>query len=159
MKPKIRQIHQEQWLPLPLPEVFTFFSSAENLEQLTPPWVGFQILSPLPISMHPGTLIDYRIHLHGIPLTWRTEITVWEPPYRFVDLQLRGPYSLWRHEHLFVEKDGGTQVIDHIDYAIPFSWMPGASLVQRFFVQPDLDKIFEYRSQALRRHFNIPQTT
>ncbi len=109
--------------------------------------------------MHPGALIDYRIHLHGIPLTWRTEITVWEPPYRFVDLQLRGPYSLWRHEHLFVEKDGGTLVIDHIDYAIPFSWMPGASLVQRFFVQPDLDKIFEYRSQALRRHFNIPQTT
>lgn len=156
MNPVIRQIHCEQWLPLPLSEVFSFFSNAENLEQLTPPWVGFRILSPLPISMQQGTLIDYRIHLHGIPLTWRTEITVWEPPYRFVDLQLRGPYSLWKHEHLFAEKDGGTLVTDDIEYAIPLSWMPGASLIQRFFVQPDLDRIFEYRRQALSRHFAAP---
>lgn len=156
MKAVIRTIHTEQWLPLPLEDVFSFFSNAENLEELTPEWVGFQILTPLPIQMRAGALIDYRIHLHGIPLKWRTEITKWDPPFSFVDEQLSGPYASWRHEHRFESTNNGTLVTDHIDYSIPFSWIPGASLIQKFFVQPDLDRIFSYRRDALNRHFKLP---
>lgn len=158
MKPRTQKIHCQQKLPLPLEEVFSFFSNAENLEALTPPWVGFQILSPLPIEMKKGALIDYRIRVHGIPLVWRTEITEWAPPFRFVDEQLRGPYQLWRHEHRFESVEGGTLVSDDIEYCIPWSWMPGAGLVQRWFVQPDLDRIFAYRRRALLSHFGLPET-
>jgi len=109
--------------------------------------------------MREGALIDYEIRLHGIPLRWRTLISVWEPPFRFVDEQVTGPYSLWRHEHRFIASDRGTLVVDHIDYRIPFSWMPGSSLIQKFFVQPDLDKIFAFRKSALLKHFGISPET
>jgi len=96
--------------------VFPFFAEARNLETLTPPWLKFEVLTPAPIVMRPGTLIDYRIRVHGLPIRWRTEITAWDPPHRFVDVQLHGPYTLWHHTHTFEERDGGTLCLDHVRY-------------------------------------------
>ena len=100
------QIHQEQLLSHPREQVFRFFASAENLNLLTPPWLGFNILTPLPIEMAVGTIIEYRIRLHGLPLTWRSEITEWQPPISFCDEQRGGPYRFWMHRHTFAESAG-----------------------------------------------------
>ena len=136
------------WLPKPLGEVFPFFADAANLEVLTPPWVNFRIRSPLPIEMREGAFIDYTIRVHGLPLRWRTKITVWEPPYRFVDEQVSGPYSRWVHEHRFCEEDGKTLCEDHVSYA-PI----GGSLMDRLFVGRDVRRIFDYRQQRLAEIF------
>jgi len=138
----------EQWLPRPLPEVFHFFSDARNLERLTPEWLRFNVLTPEPIPMAVGTTIDYRLFWHGIPLRWTSEIAAWEPPHRFVDRQLRGPYRLWHHEHRFEEADGGTSVIDEVEYAV---W--GGALAVRFGVRRDIERIFEYRRKTLDEMF------
>jgi ligand-binding SRPBCC domain-containing protein len=131
-------------------QVFAFFSQARNLEKLTPPWLRFEILTEDPIDMAPGTLIDYRIRWRGIPMRWRTEIEVWEPPHRFVDRQVRGPYRLWRHEHVFVARDGGTAVVDRVEYA-PI----GGALAQRLIVARDVERIFSYRHAVLGRIFSV----
>lgn len=138
----------EQWLPRPRAEVFPFFADAANLQAITPPWLDFRILTPGPIAMRPGALIDYRLKLRGFPIRWRTQITVWEPPFRFVDRQLKGPYRQWVHEHSFEEKDGGTLCRDRVDYAVP-----GGALVNRIFVQRDVETIFAYRRGQLERLF------
>lgn len=135
-------------LPRPRAEVFEFFSDAGNLEKLTPALLRFQILTPLPIAMRPGALIDYRLRVHGLPITWRTEITEWEPPVRFADQQLRGPYRLWHHEHRFEEVEGGTLATDRVHYA--FLPVPG---VHRLLVEPDLRRIFAYRLERMRERF------
>lgn len=132
-----------------LDETFAFFSDARNLQVLTPPWVGFEILTPSPIDMRRGTLIDYRIRIHGFPLTWRTEIVVWEPPHCFVDLQIRGPYRWWHHTHRFEACEGpggGTRVIDEVEYRAPLAW-----LSHRLMVARDVARIFDYRAGALER--------
>jgi len=103
------------WLPRPLDEVFAFFSDASNLEVITPPWLSFSVVTPAPIEMRPGTLIDYRLRFRGFPLRWRSEITSWDPPHRFADAQVKGPYRQWIHEHTFVEKDGGTLAGDRVE--------------------------------------------
>lgn len=138
----------ELWLPRPLDEVFPFFSEARNLEALTPPWLKFEVLTPAPVVMRPGTLIDYRIKIHGIPIRWRTEITVWDPPYRFVDLQLSGPYTLWHHTHTFAEREGGTLCRDDVRYR-----PRGGALLNWLFVRRDVERIFQYRQQRLREIF------
>lgn len=137
-------LQDELWLPRRIDDVFEFFADAYRLEEITPPWLHFHVLTPRPIPMHPGTLIDYRLKLHGLPLRWKTEISEWNPPFYFVDRQLKGPYRLWRHLHTFEEKDGGTLVRDHVDYA-----MFGGPLVHRFFVKNDLQRIFEYRRKKM----------
>lgn len=134
----------EQWLPRPRAEVFPFFADARNLEELTPGWLRFTVLTPDPIPMAVGTTIDYRLAWRGIPLRWTSEIAAWEPPHRFVDRQLRGPYRLWHHEHRFEERDGGTVVLDAVRYA---AW--GGKLALRIGVQRDIERIFAYRSQRL----------
>ena len=133
-------------LPAPLDQVFGFFAEARNLEKLTPPWLRFEVLTTGPITMAAGTLIDYRIRWRGIPMRWRTEIEVWEPPHRFVDRQIRGPYRLWRHEHLFSEQSNGTSVMDRVEYA-PF----GGEIAQRLVVARDVERIFSCRHDILRR--------
>ena len=132
------------WVPRKRPDVFALFADAFQLERLTPPWLRFRVLTPSPIEMHKGRLIDYQLRLHGFPVHWRTEITGWEPPVRFEDSQIRGPYSLWAHTHTFEEVDGGTLVRDRVVYRVP-----GGSLVNRLFVQGDLRRIFSYRHEKL----------
>ena len=136
------------WLPKPLSDVFPFFADAANLEALTPPWVNFKILTKPPIRMHEGAKIDYTIRVRGLPLRWQTEITVWEPPNRFVDEQIRGPYSRWVHEHRFREEDGKTLCEDHVNYA-PI----GGSLMNWLFVGRDVERIFAYRQERMAAIF------
>lgn len=139
----------EQWLSRPVEEVFAFFSEARNLETLTPPWLRFEVLTPAPIAMHAGTLIDYRIRIHGLPIRWRTEIVEWNPPYRFVDVQLHGPYTLWHHTHTFESRDGGTLCRDQVRYR-----PRGGALINWLFVRRDVQRIFVFRRQQLARRFN-----
>ena len=129
-------------------EIFPFFSDAGNLDFLTPAWLHFRILSPGPISIQEGTEIDYRLRLRRIPLRWRSRITVWDPPHRFVDEQIRGPYRTWVHEHHFRPVEGGTSVEDRVRYAV---W--GGRLVNRLFVARDLARIFEFRRRRLAERF------
>jgi len=141
-------LENELWLPRPREEVFRFFADARNLESLTPPWVGFEVLTSGPITMACGTLIDYRIRVHGIPLRWRTEIAEWQPPHRFVDRQLRGPYTLWHHTHTFEERDGGTLCRDRVRYR-----PRGGALVNWLFVRRDVERIFRFREQRMKELF------
>ncbi len=145
---KIHEFKSEIWLPLPPKELFGFFSNAANLDALTPPWLNFRIVTPIPIEMRPGALIDYRLRMHGLPIRWRTRISVWEPPHRFVDEQLRGPYRQWIHEHTFTTHNGGTKASDRVSYAVPFDF-----LTHRLMVRPDIEKIFAYRSRELLKRF------
>jgi ligand-binding SRPBCC domain-containing protein len=136
------------FLPHPLEVVFPFFADAGNLEALTPPWLRFEILTPLPIGMHAGAIIEYRLRLHGIVLRWQSEITAWEPPFRFVDAQRRGPYRKWIHEHIFTQLNNGTEMRDFVKYSAPGGW-----LVNLLFVQREIRRIFEYRSRKLSDFF------
>jgi len=155
---KVRRLERTTIVPRPLEEVFAFFADAGNLEALTPASLAFEIVTPQPIDMTEGTLIDYRLRIHGLPLRWQSEISVWEPPHRFVDEQRKGPYRRWHHEHLFEdvlqdEEPGvtsgvaSTRVIDRVDYAV---WLD--PLVHPF-VRRDLEKIFNYRQERLRELF------
>lgn len=147
-------LKREQYLPLPVEEVFDFFSRAENLDFLTPPWLHFRILTPLPIAMQQGTIIDYRIRWRWLPLRWRTEIVDWDPPHRFVDLQLRGPYKLWHHTHTFVPQGDGTLMTDCVRYQL--GWGPLGRWMHRWYVAKDLEAIFDYRRQRIADHFSAP---
>lgn len=143
------RLEREQIIRRPLPEVFEFFSRAENLERITPPWLRFRLLSRGRVEMHPGALIDYRLRLHGIPIRWTSLIEDWEHDQRFVDQQVRGPYKFWRHEHVFSEVDGGTRVQDRVNYALPLGRLgelAGLPLVRR-----DVTRIFDYRRGAVER--------
>jgi ligand-binding SRPBCC domain-containing protein len=144
-------LQTELWLPRPRAEVFPFFAEARNLETLTPPWLKFEVLTPSPIMLRPGTLIDYRITVHGLPIRWRTEIAEWDPPRQFVDVQLRGPYTLWRHTHTFDERDEGTVCLDQVRYR-----PRGGVLVHWLFVRRDVERIFQYRQQRLKEMFGFP---
>jgi ligand-binding SRPBCC domain-containing protein len=141
-------LHSEQWLPQLLERVFPFFADARNLETITPPWLMFEILTQGEIRMERGTLIDYNIRLNGLRMRWQSEISVWEPPNRFIDEQRRGPYRLWIHEHRFEERGGGTMVFDDIQYAVP-----GGALIHSLFVKRRLDRIFAFRRQKLAQLF------
>jgi ligand-binding SRPBCC domain-containing protein len=145
------RLEREQFVPRPASEVFEFFSKAENLERITPPWLGFEIKTPLPIEMKEGALIDYRIKLLGVPMKWRTRIDVWEPGVRFVDRQLSGPYSLWRHLHEFEEVPGGTRMRDVVDYDLPLG--PLGTIAHVAFVKRQLTTIFDFRVATIEGLF------
>lgn len=131
-------------VPRPLDEVFEFFSDAANLQTLTPSWLRFEIVTPQPIEMAVGTLIDYKLRVHGVPLRWRSEITAWEPNKRFVDELRRGPYTHWHHEHSFESCEEGTRVIDIVHYGVP-----GGALIHSLLVRRDIQQIFGYRQKVL----------
>lgn len=143
------------WLPKGVHEVFDFFGDAANLQAITPQWLNFEILTPQPVEMRRGAVIDYRLRIRGFPVRWQTAITAWDPPFRFVDEQRRGPYKVWVHEHRFVERNGGTDVMDRVQYASPFGW-----LVDPLFVSRDVASIFDYRRRKLTEKFtpcpNLP---
>ena len=148
---KIYELKKQVLIPAPLDEVFSFFSRAENLNLITPPWLYFKILTPSPIDMQKNTAIDYSIKLLGFRMKWKTEITVWRPPFRFTDRQIKGPYRHWDHTHIFEEKQGGTYMEDIVRYAVPgFVLSP---LAHFFFVRPRLEKIFSFRERALLEYF------
>jgi ligand-binding SRPBCC domain-containing protein len=131
-------------VPAPIEEVFAFFADATQLERLTPDWLHFAVLTPTPIRMRAGTLIDYKLRVHGIPMRWRSRIGLWEPPHRFADEQLRGPYRHWYHMHSFEEDGDQTICRDEVEYSVI-----GGSLIHSLFVKRDLRRIFAYRSQVL----------
>jgi ligand-binding SRPBCC domain-containing protein len=145
----VQHLEREQFVARPLPEVFEFFSQARNLEALTPPWMRFNVLTPEPIEMRAGTLIDYRLQVHGVPIRWTSRIENWEQDERFVDRQVRGPYKLWHHTHEFAERDGGTLVRDHVRYELPYG--PLGTIAGTLFVNRDLDRIFAFRHDAVAR--------
>ncbi len=135
---------------MPVERAFAFYTDALNLEPMTPPWLHFRLTTPGPLALEAGTLLDYRLRLHGFPVRWRTRIEAWEPPVRFVDVQDRGPYSLWEHTHLFEEDgEGSTAITDRVRYAIPLG--PLGALAHRAFVRRDLERIFDYRREAFER--------
>ena len=139
------------WLPASPETVFGFFSNPSNLEQLTPAWFNFQIVTPLPIQMQNGTTITYRLRVHGFPISWESEIRDWSPPSEFVDTQLKGPYRYWHHRHSFCESNGGTLVNDEVDYS-PL----GGRIVDRLFIRRDLRRIFTFRTERLNALFSTP---
>lgn len=148
---KIFKLHRQQQIAAPLEKVFEFFNNPENLSRITPSSLGFRIITPQPLKMRACALIDYTVRISGIKVHWRTLISDYEPPYRFVDVQLKGPYSYWYHEHRFEEKNGGTMMHDMVHYAMPFGW--AGRIVHYLFVKRQLKKIFDHRSSVIEHLF------
>ena len=145
---KVYVLEREQLVRAPADRVFGFFADAENLEAITPAFLGFEILTPTPIEMRKDALIEYRLRLVGIPLRWRTRITSWEQGRGFVDEQERGPYALWEHTHRFEGTDRGVLMSDHVRYALPFG--PLGRLAHALFVHSTLARIFDHRFVRVR---------
>ena len=145
-------LERSQRVEVPAARAFDLFADARNLEPMTPPWLHFQLTTPQPVTMAAGTLLDYRLRLHGVPIRWRTRIETWEPPLRFSDTMVRGPYALWEHTHSF-EPDGehACTMHDRVRYAIPLG--PLGELARRLFVRRDLERIFDFRRDAFAAHF------
>ena len=144
----VRRLMREQYLRAPLDEVFPFFADAHNLEAITPAVLRFNVLTPKPIEMGVGARIEYKLSLRGFPMKWRTQIVAWEPGVRFVDLQVKGPYRLWHHEHTFQQVGDGTLCRDIVHYS---HW--GTPLGERLLVRPDIEGIFDYRYAEMAKLF------
>lgn len=137
----------KQFIPLQRKEVFSFFGKAENLEILTPPWLHFHIEKKSTPSVEKGTLINYKLKIHKIPVKWKTLISEWTPDSSFVDNQLSGPYAKWRHLHTFEDVHGGTLISDEVTYRPP-GWIFGKLLVP--FIGKDIRQIFQYRKTKIK---------
>jgi hypothetical protein len=145
------RLDRSQVVARPRREVFAFFADAFNLERITPAFLRFRIATPRPIEIKPGTVIDYRLRLHGVPFRWRTRIETFEPERSFTDVQLAGPYRRWRHRHDFVDVAGGTEVRDVVDYEMPLGLV--GAWARRVFVARSLDRIFDFRRRAVAEIF------
>ena len=141
----VQILHRQVLVPTSIEDTFEFFSDAFNLNALTPSWVGFQILSSPPLQMQNDALIDYKIRIRGIPIRWQTRILSWNPPHKFVDLQIKGPYRWWHHTHRFESCEHGTWVTDEVEYLAPLHWLTHPLMVTR-----DVERIFDYRELALK---------
>jgi ligand-binding SRPBCC domain-containing protein len=145
---RIRILERAQIVRRPIDETFRFFSDPRNLERLTPAFLKFKFLAPPPDELRPGSAIDYQIRLYGVPVHWRTRIEVVEAPNRFVDVQEKGPYALWRHSHSFSDIGGGqTEMRDHVEYAMPLGLL--GEIAYHLFVARSLEQIFEFREREL----------
>jgi ligand-binding SRPBCC domain-containing protein len=148
----VRRLRRVQRLSASVDAAWRFFSDPANLARITPPWLGFEVTSPLPDHIHSGQIVTDRVRpLLGVPVTWVTELVAVDPPYRFVDTQRVGPYSFWHHQHHLREVDGGVEVEDLVHYALPFG--PFGVIVDRLIVLPRLHRIFAYRRQVLADTF------
>ncbi len=136
------------FFPLPVEEVFPFFTDVENLQRITPPELSFRIVTPGPVAIAEGTLVDYRLRLFGVPFRWRSRISAWEPPRRFVDEQMAGPYRKWVHLHVFEAAEGGTRMTDRVEYRLPGHPFAGPALP---LVRRQLDRIFRFRAETIRK--------
>lgn len=141
-------LERSTWLPRPVDDTFAFFADASNLERITPPELRFRIVTPWPIEMRRGTLIEYRLALFALPFSWRTGIDEWAPSHRFVDRQLAGPYRRWIHTHEFAPERGGTRMRDTVEYRLPLGWLGLAALP---LVRRQLTRIFDFREQTIQR--------
>lgn len=149
---RVYLLQRRQRVEVSAERAFAVYADSSNLEPMTPPWLHFSVTSPQPIAMGAGTLLDYRLRLHGFPIRWRTRIETWEPPHRFTDTQLRGPYAIWEHTHEFEPvTGGGCEMRDTVRYAIPYG--PLGELAHRLFVRRDLERIFDFRRDAFAAHF------
>lgn len=151
----LRQLHTVTIIHRPIDEVFTFFSQAENLNLITPPELHFQILTPLPVKMRAGTTIDYQIRLYGVPFHWKTLISVWEPPFRFIDEQIDGPYRRWIHEHRFEPIANQTRMTDTVQYVCP-GGLFFEPLIHWLVVKKKVEYIFDYRQRTIQKLFAGP---
>jgi ligand-binding SRPBCC domain-containing protein len=149
MADPVHCIERTQVVRLPVAEAFALFADAFNLEVITPPWLRFRILTPRPIPMCEGTSIEYRLALHRLPFRWRTRIERWEPGRRFVDTQVEGPFRLWEHTHAFEERPDGTLIRDRVVYRMPHGAL--RALAHRLLLARDLERIFDYRRDAVDR--------
>jgi ligand-binding SRPBCC domain-containing protein len=145
----VHVLRREQRLPGPPEAVFPFFADARNLEAITPPLLQFRLLTPEPIQMGVGTFLQYALRLRGVPVRWDTLIQAWDPPHRFVDVQVRGPYRLWHHTHELEPLDGGTATLmrDTVRYALGFG--PFGEIARRAVVERDLEAIFAFRAERV----------
>ena len=149
---EVHLVKREQRLPRPPAEVFPFFADALNLERITPEWLHFKVLSRSPGEIGAGTLISYRLRLHGVPVRWLTRIEQWHPDRRFADIQLRGPYRFWHHVHAFEPDGDGTLMRDTVRFAMRAG--PVGELALRAFVRRDLERIFDHRSERVAAIFD-----
>jgi ligand-binding SRPBCC domain-containing protein len=147
---KTYRLEREQWLPGPINEVFAFFSRPENLQVITPPWLDFRMVRT-PDELSVGSLIRYRLRWRWLPIRWTTEISEWNPPHKFADHQVSGPYALWNHEHWFSAHELGTLMRDRVTYALPLGWC--GSLAHVVVVKGDVERIFDFRAETMRRVF------
>jgi hypothetical protein len=147
---RVHLLERTQRVELPVEEAFAFYGDPANLEPLTPPWLHFSLTEATEGEMRQGTRLAYRLRLHGIPIHWRSLIQSWDSPRGFVDVQTKGPYSLWEHTHTFEpDGDGATTIGDHVRYAIPLG--PLGAAAHALFVRRDLERIFDFRRDALAR--------
>ena len=145
----VHALRFEQRLEAPPEAVFPFFADPRNLEAITPPLLRFRLLTPEPVAMGAGTFLQYALRIHGVPVRWDTLIQEWEPPHRFVDVQVRGPYRLWHHTHDLLPADGGSATLmrDTVRYAVPFGLL--GEVVRRAVVVPDVRAIFAFRARTV----------
>jgi ligand-binding SRPBCC domain-containing protein len=152
--PRPHRLTRTQLVHRPLDEVFAFFADAANLEALTPAFLNFRILTPMPLEMRVGAQLDYQLSLFGVPMRWKTRITDWQPGKRFIDEQEAGPYALWRHTHEFEAQGSSTLMRDGVDYAEPLG--PLGSIAHVLFVRRTVERIFDFRRQAIERLLEGP---
>ncbi|MCY7374814.1 MAG: SRPBCC family protein [Pyrinomonadaceae bacterium] len=144
-------LERKQIIERPLAEVFDFFADAGNLEKITPPELNFKIITPSPIDIKKGAFIDYQLKLRGIPITWKTEITQWNPPHDFVDTALKSPYKQWIHRHTFETGENGETIMqDRVRYRLPFE--PFGDLAH-WYIKRELKYIFDYRYKVIEEIF------
>lgn len=147
-----RTLETEVILSKPVSEVFPFFADAKNLERITPPWLHFRILDQSTPEIGEGTIFNYKLRIRGVPIHWRSKITKWKDNDRFMDMQLKGPYSKWEHLHTFEEHPNGTLMRDIVHYKVPLGIV--GDFVAGWYVKRDVEKIFEYRKQEILKIFN-----
>ena len=148
---KYYELDVEQFIDQPVEKVFEYFSRPENLEEITPPRLGFTIMTPIPIPMEKGSLIDYTIRILGFSVHWRTLITSYDPPHGFVDEQIKGPYVLWHHRHSFKKENGGTIIRDTVRYVVPLGII--GRFLNLIWIRKDLKDIFAYRRKFIANKF------